>query len=602
MEAIARMIPFLSISSSSPYSRDSKPRERALCINVDYHTSRNIVRSTLARPAKANVTARAVLNPLQINQTSVARCLFAYGRNVDALPQRSQLKAFELSQGLQATRRFLSAVPAGAGADAVVFQPGENLEQYSIVMKFGGSSLASAERMREVASIVLNFPDHMPILVLSAMGDTTNQLLAAGEQSLQCENSDQVGYMKSLQYIRKFHQDAMDELNVDPDTVKEVNKLLKKLEQICTGVALMQECTSRTRATLVSFGERISTRIFSTYLRSVGLRARQNDAFDELGIVTTDEFENGNVLDVTYSNVAAALKRSRTELPNIAVVTGFLGRGEQTGAITTLGRGGSDLTATIIGAALQLPEVQVWKDVDGVLSADPREVDGTIPMTFLSFQEATELAYFGAQVLHPQSMRPAMDSEGLCVRVKNSYNLLAPGTLIGHVRPGGSDDWLLTSIVRKKNVTMLDIISTRMLGQYGFLAKVFAVMNNAGISVDCVATSEVSVSITLDPAKLWSRGLVKEELEALVRDFEENGIARVNYTTGNSLVSLIGNVERNKEIMERSFRALGRSNVIVKMISQGASKTNISLLVGDEQGIDAVKAIHAEFFNAKTVE
>ena len=434
------------------------------------------------------------------------------------------------------------------------------------------------------------------------MGDTTNQLLAAGEQSLQCENSDQVGYMKSLQYIRKFHQDAMDELNVDPDTVQEVNKLLKKLEQICTGVALMQECTSRTRATLVSFGERISTRIFASYLRSLGLRARQYDAFDELGIVTTDEFENGNVLDVTYSNVAAALKRSRTELPNIAVVTGFLGRGEQTGAITTLGRGGSDLTATIIGAALQLPEVQVWKDVDGVLSADPREVDGTIPMTFLSFQEATELAYFGAQVLHPQSMRPAMDSEGLCVRVKNSYNLLAPGTLIGHVRPGGSDDWLLTSIVRKKNVTMLDIISTRMLGQYGFLAKVFAVMNNAGISVDCVATSEVSVSITLDPAKLWSRGLVKEELEALVRDFEENGIARVNYTTGNSLVSLIGNVERNKEIMERSFRALGRSNITVKMISQGASKTNISLLVGDEQGIDAVKAIHSEFFNAKTVE
>ena len=195
-----------------------------------------------------------------------------------------------------------------------------------------------------------------------------------------------------------------------------------------------------------------------------------------------------------------------------------------------------------------------------------------------------------------------MDSEDLCVRVKNSYNLLAPGTLIGHVRPGGSDDWLLTSIVRKQNVTMLDIISTRMLGQYGFLAKVFAVMNNAGISVDCVATSEVSVSITLDPAKLWSRGLVNEELEALVRDFEENGIARVNYTTGNSLVSLIGNVERNKEIMERSFRALGRSNVIVKMISQGASKTNISLLVGDEQGIDAVKAIHSEFFNANTVE
>ena len=124
--------------------------------------------------------------------------------------------------------------------------------------------------------------------------------------------------------------------------------------------------------------------------------------------------------------------------------------------------------------------------------------------------------------------------------MKNSYNVRAPGTLIGHKRPGGSEGWLLTSIVRKKNVTMLDIVSTRMLGQYGFLAKVFTIMNNNGISVDCVATSEVSVSLTLDPAKLWSRDLVKDELEELVKDFEENGIARVTCTTGHSLISLIG--------------------------------------------------------------
>ena len=278
------------------------------------------------------------------------------------------------------------------------------------------------------------------------------------------------------------------------------------------------------------------------------------------------------------------------------MVTGFLGRGEQSGAIATLGRGGSDLTATVIGAALELPEVYVWKDVDGVLSADPREVEGTVAMAFLSFQEATELAYFGAQVLHPQSMRPAMDSEALCVRVKNSYNVRAPGTLIGHERPGGTEDWLLTSIVRKKNVTMLDIVSTRMLGQYGFLAKVFNIMDKAGISVDCVATSEVSVSLTLDPAKVWSRDLVQEELDALVEEFENAGIARVKVTTGHSLISLIGNVERNNEIMQRGFQALGDANVKVQMISQGASKTNISLLVNGDQGSEAVNAIHKEFF------
>lgn len=491
-------------------------------------------------------------------------------------------------------------LPLGAGIavrpSAAPSQPGETLEQYSVVMKFGGSSVADAERMREVAAIVLTFQEEMPVVVLSAMGKTTNYLLAAGEQALKCDNGEEVAEMEPIRLIRKLHETTMHELGVDAETREEVNKLLNKIEQVCTGVALMQECTSRTRATLVSFGERMSTRIFSSFLRSMGLRSRQYDAFDALGFVTTDEFENGNILDITYPNVAAALTLGKGEPASIAVVTGFLGRGQKTGAIATLGRGGSDLSATVIGAALKLSEVQVWKDVDGVLSADPREVQGTVAMAFLSFQEATELAYFGAQVLHPQSMRPAMDTENLCVRVKNSYNVHAPGTLIGHTRPGGGEAWLLTSIVRKKNVTMLDIVSTRMLGQYGFLAKVFAIMNNNGISVDCVATSEVSVSLTLDPAKLWSRDLVKEELDSLVQDFEENGIARVKCTTGHSLISLIGNVERNNEIMERSFRALGAAGVKVKMISQGASKTNISMLVDDEEGSAAVNAIHAEFF------
>ena len=480
-------------------------------------------------------------------------------------------------------------------------QPGEALDAYSVVMKFGGSSVADAERMREVASIVLTFQEEMPVLVLSAMGKTTNNLLAAGEQAMQCDDADEVAKLEPVIAIRKLHEDTMDALGVDDETRAEVSKLLNKMEQVCTGVALMQECTSRTRATLVSFGERMSTRIFSSYLRSMGLRSTQHDAFDELGFVVTDEFENGNILPVTYDNVAKALKLEKSPdadsaVATIAVVTGFLGRGENSGAIATLGRGGSDLTATVIGAALGLPEVYVWKDVDGVLSADPREVEGTVAMAFLSFQEATELAYFGAQVLHPQSMRPAMDSEALCVRVKNSYNVRAPGTLIGHERPGGTEDWLLTSIVRKKNVTMLDIVSTRMLGQYGFLAKVFNIMDKAGISVDCVATSEVSVSLTLDPAKVWSRDLVQEELDALVEEFENAGIARVKVTTGHSLISLIGNVERNNEIMQRGFQALGDANVKVQMISQGASKTNISLLVNGDQGSEAVNAIHKEFF------
>lgn len=485
--------------------------------------------------------------------------------------------------------------------------PGKNKKQHTVVMKFGGSSVADAERMREVANIVLSFPEEMPVLVLSAMGKSTNNLLMCGEESLKCENAEDVSLMKPLLFVKTLHAETMDVLNVDKETRREVNELLKKLEQVCMGVCLMQEVTPRTRAMLVSFGERMSTRIFASYLRTRGVNAKQYDAF-EIGMVTSDDdIENGRVLPETYANMKKSLTLPDGADPQISVVTGFLGRGENTGAISTLGRGGSDLTATVIGAALALEEVQVWKDVDGVLSADPREIENTIPMPFLSFDEAQELAYFGAQVLHPQAMRPAMDNGSLRVRVKNSYNIRAPGTVIGHIDYNSSngksgdegermDDWLLTSIVRKKNVTMLDIVSTRMLGQYGFLAEVFAVLQNNGISVDVVATSEVSVSLTLDPAKIWSRDLAQEELEKVQRELEDVGTARVAVSNGHSIISLIGNLERNNEIMERAFKALKEAKVHVKMVSQGASKCNISLLVDDAEGQKAASAIHEEFF------
>ena len=495
-----------------------------------------------------------------------------------------------------ATRRGF--VRARAIADAATrATPGNGLAQHSVVMKFGGSSVADAERMREVATIVMSFPEEMPVLVLSAMGKTTNNLLLAGELALGCGgDSNLIESLVPVVAVRKLHEDTMEALGTDAATRAEVRALLKKMEQVCTGVSLMQECTSRTRALLVSFGERMSTRIFASYLRSIGVSAEQVDTTDNV-FVTDDVFENGAILDETYEKTRARLTLKPGQGPVVRVVTGFLGRGIKTGAICTLGRGGSDLTATVIGKALGLREVQVWKDVDGVLSADPREVEGTVPMPFLSFQEATELAYFGAQVLHPHSMRPAMDSGKLNVRVKNSYNIRAPGTVIGHRRAEElHKDWLLTSIVRKKNVTMLDITSTRMLGQYGFLAKVFSIMAANGISVDVVATSEVSVSLTLDPSKLWERDLAKEELEKLKQDFENDGIANVAVSSGHSIISLIGNVERNNEIMERAFRALGAKSIKVKMVSQGASKTNISLLVDDAQGADAARAIHAEFF------
>ncbi|XP_004515405.1 aspartokinase 2, chloroplastic-like isoform X2 [Cicer arietinum] len=457
---------------------------------------------------------------------------------------------------------------------------------YSCVMKFGGSSVASADRMKEVVNLVLSFPEERPIVVLSAMGKTTNKLLLAGEKAVSCGVTNVSG-IEELSFIKDLHLKTVDQLGVDRSVIE---KHLEELEQLLKGIAMMKELTKRTQDYLVSFGECMSTRIFAAFLNTLGVKARQYDAF-EIGFITTDDFTNADILEATYPAVAKRLHGDWLSDPAIPIVTGFLGKAQKSCAVTTLGRGGSDLTATTIGKALGLPEIQVWKDVDGVLTCDPNIYPKAEPVPFLTFDEAAELAYFGAQVLHPQSMRPARESD-IPVRVKNSYNPKAPGTLITKERDMSKA--VLTSIVLKRNVTMLDIVSTRMLGQYGFLAKVFSIFEDLGISVDVVATSEVSVSLTLDPSKLWSRELIQQELDHVAEELEK--IAVVNLLQNRSIISLIGNVQKSSLILEKAFRVLRKLGVTVQMISQGASKVNISLVVNDSEAEQCVRALHEAFF------
>ncbi|XP_048336691.2 aspartokinase 2, chloroplastic isoform X1 [Ziziphus jujuba] len=471
---------------------------------------------------------------------------------------------------------------------------GKNDKQLSCVMKFGGSSVASAERMREVADLVLSFPEERPVIVLSAMGKTTNKLLVAGEKAVSCGVTN-ASTIDELSFIKELHLRTVDELGVDRSIIA---THLEELEQLLKGIAMMKELTLRTRDYLVSFGECMSTRIFAAYLNKIGVKARQYDAF-EIGFITTDDFTNADILEATYPAVAKRLHDDWICDSAIPIVTGFLGKGWRTCAVTTLGRGGSDLTATTIGKALGLREIQVWKDVDGVLTCDPNIYPHAEPVPYLSFEEAAELAYFGAQVLHPQSMRPAREGD-IPVRVKNSYNPKAPGTLI--TRSRDMSEAVLTSIVLKRNVTMLDIVSTRMLGQYGFLAKVFSTFEDLGISVDVVATSEVSISLTLDPSKLWSRELIQQasELDHVVEELEK--IAVVNLLQSRSIISLIGNVQRSSLILEKVFRVLRTNGVNVQMISQGASKVNISLIVNDSEAENCVCALHQAFFESNISE
>lgn len=530
-----------------------------------------------------------------------SRDAVAFLRNTACRPGFKSTEIFiskKRRNGDGGTRRGLK-VCCEREATAVVEENGEKerqsddglASQLSVVMKFGGSSVASAERMREIANLILSFPEERPVVVLSAMGKTTNKLLQAGEKAVTCGVSH-VSDIEELSFIRELHLRTVDELGIDKSTI---SVLLDELEQLLEGIAMMKELTLRTRDYLVSFGECMSTRIFTAHLNKIGTKARQYDAF-HLGIITTDDFTNADILDATYPAVAKRLHEEWINDPAIPVVTGFLGKGCKSCAVTTLGRGGSDLTATIIGKALGLREIQVWKDVDGVLTCDPNIYPKAEPVPHLTFDEAAELAYFGAQVLHPQSMRPARDSD-IPVRVKNSYNPQAPGTLITKARD--LSEAVLTSIVLKSNITMLDIVSTRMLGQFGFLARVFSIFEELGISVDCVATSEVSISLTLDPSKFWSRELILQasELDHVVEELQK--IAVVQLLQNRSIISLIGNVQKSSLILEKAFNVLRKEGVNVQMISQGASKVNISLVVHDSEAKECVRALHSAFFDPR---
>jgi len=322
-------------------------------------------------------------------------------------------------------------------------------------------------------------------------------------------------------------------------------------------------------------------------LNSIGVPAQAFDAF-ALGLRTTDDFKNAEILEESYANVKATLGPMDQNL--VPVVTGFMGATKD-GSIATLGRGGSDLTATFLAAAIGADEVQVWKDVDGIMTADPRVVATARPVPEITFEEAAELAYFGAKVLHPIAMRPAMRFN-IPVRVKNSYNPEHPGTVITGTR---EVEDLATALTVKNDITLIDITSTRMLGQYGFLAKVFGLFEKHKLSVDMIATSEVSVSLTLDK-KLETIA----NLPALLEDLKE--IANVKVQENKSIVSIVANLAESSTVMAAVFKFLEKNNCQVEMMSQGASKVNIGFVVDASQTDTVLKELHKCFFEDEPCE
>jgi aspartate kinase len=441
-----------------------------------------------------------------------------------------------------------------------------------IVMKFGGSSVGNAERIRHMGEIVKSQLGRKPVLVLSAMGDTTDHLLEAAELALRDRSV-------SIHLIESLHVKAIGELGLGRAVQEAINPLFVELRSLLTGISLIRELTGRTRDYLVSFGERLSVRIAAAHFESVGIRARAVDAWDA-GFLSDANYTAADLLPQTRDRIPQALEPFLEEgvLP---VVTGYIARDEN-GNITTLGRGGSDLTATVIAAACGAEEVQVWKDVDGILTADPRLVPDALPVEFITYEAAAELAYFGAQVLHPRAMQPCIKT-GIPVLVRNSFNPLAPGTWIGTRLDGETAP--VQTITSRQNVTLVDIVSTRMVGQSGFLGKVFTCFAEHGISVDMVATSEVSVSLTLDAV---------HDLAGLKRDLSK--IAAVDLRAGKAIVTIIGDVGRSSEILRRAFAVCAGLGIQVQMVSQGASKVNVSFIVDDFQAGEVVKGLHRDYF------
>ncbi|MDR1211529.1 MAG: aspartate kinase [Spirochaetaceae bacterium] len=442
-----------------------------------------------------------------------------------------------------------------------------------LVMKFGGSSVADAERILKVSDIVKTQLKQKPVLVLSAMGDTTDHLLEAAGEALSGGNV-------SVKKIRDLHLKTIQDLGLKASVQDEIAPLFKELESLLEGVSLVRELTGRTKDCLVSFGERLSVRITAALFRSRRIKAQAVDAWNA-GFVSDSNFTQAELLRESWDLIPQALLPliDKGVLP---VITGFIAK-DRNGSITTLGRGGSDLSATIIAASCGAEEAQVWKDVDGILSADPRIVKKARPVRTVSYEEAAELAYFGAQVLHPRAMQPCQKT-GTPVLVKNTFNPAAPGTRI--VSALDKKVSPVRAITSKKNVTLVDVVSTRMLGQYGFLEEVFSAFARHHISVDMVATSEVSISLTLDAAN---------DLGGLKKDLGR--IAAVEIKTGKAIVTIIGDVRRSSEILARTFRTCQLLGVTVQMVSQGASKVNISFIVDDTEAAELVRALHADFFD-----
>ncbi len=437
-------------------------------------------------------------------------------------------------------------------------------------MKFGGSSLASSEAIRRVASIVAERLPRRPVVVVSAMGKTTDRLLEAADLAAAGRRAEALRLVGELE---EFH------LREGHPCSGRTEELFAELTELIRGLAVIGELTPRTIDAVSSYGERLSSMIVAEKFRAAGIDAAQADS-RELLVTDSRHTAAAPIFEETYGRIGARIPPLLAG-HDAVVMGGFIARSRQ-GVTTTLGRGGSDFTASIVGAALDAEEIQIWTDVDGMLTSDPRLVEGVHRVKVISFDEAAELAYFGARVLHPATLIPAIE-KNIPVRILNSYRPQAEGTRIVAERVPCRN--IVKAISSKHGITIVNIRSTRMLGAHGFLRRIFEIFDRHRTSVDMVSTSEVSVSATIDDARA---------LAAIKADLEE--FSTVEIESDQAIVCVVGdNIRHTPGIAGRLFRALNGINI--RMISQGASLLNMGFVVAGSDVKRALQALHTEFFS-----
>lgn len=438
-----------------------------------------------------------------------------------------------------------------------------------IVQKFGGTSVGSSESIRRVGRIVKSSLANRPVVVVSAVGGVTNKLFRLSELALA-----RVPWEREFDAIAAQHRTIQSELAID---VPEIEALLAELHDLVRGIALIREATPRTLDYSASFGERLSARLVAAHFVSIGIDARATDAWDA-GLITDGRFGTARPIPECDARIRSALET----LAPVPVVTGYIAK-DTHGNITTLGRGGSDYSAAIFGAAISASEIQIWTDVDGVMTADPRKVKDARLLATVSFAEAAELAFFGAKVLHPATMVPAV-KKNIPIRVLNTFRPEVAGTrVVGKLAP---TERSAKSIATKDKIVAVNVVASEMMMQFGFLEKIADVFARHEVVVDMIATSEVSVALTTDPSA---------RLEPVVAELSR--FAEVSVVRDIALVSIVGEeLQTSTDFAARVFGALAELGVRLEMISYGATRNNLSFVVPETKLALVVATLHERLF------